>query len=395
MDYFIYNIDEYQPLQQGNEFAPTWPFRLTVAGSSDSGKTTMIMNLLMGNKKLREDGERYILCNDIILVDKYDEPKWDIVKNFYTELAEEGEDVSFTVIHPSNIPSHEEFNANRSTIVIFEDIMNQPRKIQDSICEYFTHGRHNNISSIYISQRFFSIPKTIRENITYISLHRGGGSLSDIKRIIGNYTEHTESLAPAIDDLTLKKEFIVFDLRKSRDDPLSIRVRWDTSLRSLLDSNNTINVVSVNDTLSSKFSPYGQNAIQQAKKNNTLVEFARNYPSPKERKTLLANKVTVKNRDIWARYVFREAYGITGVNLGSKWIAFSAELNSNSNCILHQKNDITKQSQFSRYKELMTSRLLEKNELIEGVEILLWLFSNEHLNQEAFYNGIKEFLEHQ
>ena len=78
MDYFTYNIDEYsEDPRQGNEFAPAWPFRLLVSGSSDSGKTTMIINLLMGNKKLKKDGERYILCNDVVLIGKHlDEPKW-------------------------------------------------------------------------------------------------------------------------------------------------------------------------------------------------------------------------------------------------------------------------------------------------------------------------------
>src|SRR5438046_2275803 len=89
MDYFIYNINEYQPLPLGNEFAPTWPFRMVVVGSSDSGKTTMIMNLLMGNKKAKENGERYILCNDVVLIGRYlNEPKWKIVEDFYNELSE-------------------------------------------------------------------------------------------------------------------------------------------------------------------------------------------------------------------------------------------------------------------------------------------------------------------
>ena len=69
MDYHTWHVDEYEPKSlQGNKFAPVWPFRMVVSGSSDSGKTTMIMNLLMGNKKLKEDGERYILCNDVILI---------------------------------------------------------------------------------------------------------------------------------------------------------------------------------------------------------------------------------------------------------------------------------------------------------------------------------------
>ena len=116
--------------------------------------------------------------------------------------------------------------------------MNMPKKIQERIADYFSSGRHSNISPIYVNQRFFLIPKTVRENATHISLHRGAGSLLDIKRIISQYTDQSqqnESLVPVIDDLTLKKEFIIFDLRRSKIDPLSIWVRWDTSLRSILD----------------------------------------------------------------------------------------------------------------------------------------------------------------
>jgi len=56
MEYYVRHIDEYsEDSRQGNKFAPAWPFRLLVSGSSDSGKTTMIINLLMGNKKIKED----------------------------------------------------------------------------------------------------------------------------------------------------------------------------------------------------------------------------------------------------------------------------------------------------------------------------------------------------
>ena len=237
MEYYIRNIDEYsEDSRQGNEFAPAWIFKMIVSGSSDSGKTTMLMNLLMGNKKIKEEGERYILCNDVVLIAKHpNEPKWCIVRDFYNELAEEGEDVSFCIIDPENIPDVKDFDPGRYTVVIFEDLMNAPEKIQKRIADYFSSGRHSNISPIYVSQRFFAIPRTIRENVNYISLHRGTGSLPDIKRIISQYTPHSDTLAPAIDELTLKKEIIVFDLRRSRDDPLSIRVRWDTSLKSVID----------------------------------------------------------------------------------------------------------------------------------------------------------------
>lgn len=399
MDYFMWNVDEYQPLEGCNKFAPTWPFRMATVGSSDSGKTTMNMNLLMGNKKMKEDGKRYIPCNDIVLIGKHlNEPKWKIVEDFYNELAEEGEDVSFKSYNPEDMPAVSDFDPARSTIVIFEDLLNESKKIQDSIASYFTHGRHNNISSIYVAQRFFKIPKTIRENLTYISLHRGGGSLSDIKRIISQYTEHSDSLAPIIDDLTLKKEFIVFDLLRSRSDPLSIRVRWDTSLRLILDKSqiepgsildkSQIETRSINNTssseLSSKFSSYGQNAIALAKKNGSLIEFARKMPVPKERSLLLAEGVNVKNNDIWARYVFREAYGIVGKDLGSEWQDFVKKI----------KNEFvsssSKNSQYLRYKKILELRPLDDKKFIEGCEILLWLFSNSHIDRHTFLVGIKE-----
>ena len=68
-----------------------------------------------------------------------------------------------------------------------------------------------------------------------------------------------------------------------------------------------INPGSVNTTFPnelSKFSPYGQKAIVEVKKNGTLVDFARNMPTPKERKKLLAENIKAKNSDIWAKYVF-------------------------------------------------------------------------------------------
>jgi len=391
MELYTRDIDEYtKDSRQGNQFAPEWPFRLIVSGSSDSGKTTMIMNLLMGNKKIKEDGERYILCNDVILVGKYlNEPKWGIIRDFYNELAEEGEDVSFQALSPRDLPDVESFDPSRATVVVFEDLMNMPKKIQERIADYFSSGRHSNISPIYVSQRFFLIPKTVRENATHISLHRGAGSLLDIKRIISQYTDQSqqsENLVPIIDDLTLKKEFIIFDLRRSRSDPLSIRVRWDTSLRSFLDQSLTDapNVNQSQTNMISKFSSYGQKVITQAKKDESLIELARNMPNPKERKKLLANNVNAKNSDIWAKYVFREAYGIENKDLGPEWITFSEQIKT---------LPITKQVQANRYKELLASKPLDDKKMIEALEILLWFLSNGYIKKESYIKGVQEIVQ--
>ena len=57
MDLYVYNLDEYSSgTRQGNKYASIWPFCLAVAGSLDSGKTTMLINLLMEDVKAKEDG---------------------------------------------------------------------------------------------------------------------------------------------------------------------------------------------------------------------------------------------------------------------------------------------------------------------------------------------------
>ncbi|CAB5380373.1 unnamed protein product [Rhizophagus irregularis] len=407
MDLYVYNLDEYTTdSRQGNEFAPTWPFRLAVAGSSNSGKTTMIINLLMGDKKAKADGERYILCDAVLLVGRYlDEPKWAVVRDFFKE-----EEIPFTAVPHSEIPNVKDFDSTQATVVIFEDLMDAPKKTQDLITGFFTHGRHKNISCIYVAQRFFTIPKAIRENVNYISLHGGHGSLTDTKRIIRQYTEESESLAPVIDDLTLQCEFIVFDLRKSKSDPLTIRVRWDTSLSSITDQSqfdpSSISVRSQFDlnlnpvrsqskprliTVPSKFSPYGQKAIAEAKKSSQLVEFAREFPSPKERKLLLISSITVKNADTWIKYVFREAYGLSGKTLGSDFQNFLAKVRDRTAKTETPKPENVKEL-FSRYETLKSSHPLDNKKIIEGIRVLLLIFSKGHMDCRALRVGINSIL---
>ena len=392
MDLYVYNLDEYTAdSRQGNEFAPSWPFRLAVAGSSDSGKTTMIINLLMGDKKAKEDGNRYVLCDAVLLVGRYlDEPKWAVVRDFFEE-----EEIPFTAVTHSEIPEIDSFDSSQATVVIFEDLMDAPKKIQDLITGYFTHGRHKNISCIYVAQRFFAIPKAIRENVNYISLHGGHGSLTDTKRIIRLYTEESESLAPVIDNLTLQREFVVFDLRRSKSDPLSIRVRWDTSLssisvRSQFDPNlNPVRSESEPSsiTVRSKFSPYGQKAVAEAKKGRHLIEFARIFPSPKERKHLLVPGVLVKNADTWIKYIFREAYGLSGKTLGGDFQDFLAKVRGKIVKTETPKAENVKEL-FFRYEALKSSHPLDDEKIIEGIGILLQIFSKGNMDRQALQVGI-------
>ncbi|PKC51786.1 hypothetical protein RhiirA1_482997 [Rhizophagus irregularis] len=97
------------------------------------------------------------------------------------------------------------------------------------------------------------------------------------------------------------------------DDPslISVQSQFNPSLNPIRYQSES-NLI----TVRSKFSPYGQKAVSKAKKDGYLIEFAQVFPSPKEYKHLLVPGVLAKNADIWIKYVFREAYGLSGKTLG-------------------------------------------------------------------------------
>jgi hypothetical protein len=294
--------------------------------------------------------------------------------------------------------------------------MDLPNKMQDRITGYFTHGRHKNISCIYVAQRFFAIPKVIRENVNYISLHGGHRSLTDTKRIIRQYTEESKSLAPVIDNLTLQREFIIFDLRHSKTNPLSIRVRWDTSLRAISDQSqinhssisdqSQINHSSISDrsqsdhssiSVLSKFTPYGQKAISEAKKNGWPLTFAQNFPLLFERKSLLVDPSKVKNSGIWAKYVFREAYGVNSKELGKEWKRFLREIHGVERSGLSEKvlsvENSNVEELFLQYKKIADSHSLSDKKIVEGIQILLQIFSTCRIDQKSLATGINKILQ--
>src|SRR3954452_9573596 len=203
MKYVIFAVDEVKSSKkyQDDPHALIWPFRIIVAGTSNLSKTNMILNLLVMNKfyymfrkkKSSKIGERNVKCDNVILCDHYlNEPKYGIVRNFYKYLAQDKskpyyEDITFSTLTPDKIPDpkkSKKFNVKRGTLMIFEDVCSDPPVIQKKIIPYFSRGHHENISFIYVSQKFHRIPTDIRENATHIVLCSSGGSTRKLADII-------------------------------------------------------------------------------------------------------------------------------------------------------------------------------------------------------------------
>ncbi|RHZ61739.1 hypothetical protein Glove_346g121 [Diversispora epigaea] len=155
MPIYIYQLDEISnkssERMKSNKYAP--------AGRSDYyGKTNMVINLMLGNKLQR------------MLKGRKDK-----------------------------IPDITKFSPERSTVAVFEDLCAEPKKVQERIIPYFISGRHQNISPIYVSQKYTQTPKIIRENISHLALFQGSGSREDICRIVRQYTDDPKKASKIID----------------------------------------------------------------------------------------------------------------------------------------------------------------------------------------------------
>ncbi|RGB42248.1 hypothetical protein C1646_751146 [Rhizophagus diaphanus] len=171
----VNNLKNLNKSWMGNKYSPDWPFRL--------------LRMFKGKKR-----NRYIKNNHLVLVGKHAEPKWELVKNAFHIFANSPdpyrENISFQTIKAEKFPDISKFSPKGSTIIVFEDLCAESKKIQER-----------------------------------------SGSREDICRVVCQYTNDPKKAFKIIDKHLQNQNFIVFDFTKAIDDPLAIRLDWDTPLK--------------------------------------------------------------------------------------------------------------------------------------------------------------------
>jgi hypothetical protein len=200
-----------------NPLAPQWPFRALIVGSSGSGKTNMVLDLILN----------HIYYDKIYIYAKnLDQPIYEFLEEFLNKAKDEGELIDYSINSELNEDLKlDNFDNDGQTLIIFDDFITE--KDQHLISDLFVRGRHKNISTIYISQSYMDIPKLIRKNSNYLALYKDD-DLDNVKRVLKkNGGSNPDKMLEMYIEATMEPYSFFFIDMKTNDKMLRFRRNWD------------------------------------------------------------------------------------------------------------------------------------------------------------------------
>ena len=110
--------------------------------------------------------------NIFIITKNKDEPLYNWLEE---KLGKKG--LKITEIDKDGLPDLDKLNKEESNLIVMDDLVGE--KNQKPMEQFFLRARKKNASLVYLSQDYYSIPKMIRRNMTYLIIKQ----LSSMKNL--------------------------------------------------------------------------------------------------------------------------------------------------------------------------------------------------------------------
>ena len=149
-------------------YIPDHPYRILIIRGSGSGRTNTLLHLINEQKDI---DKVYLYAKDL------SEPKYEYLIRNRENVGIEHLNNSKAFIEYSNTMNNvyeniDNYNPNKSRkiLVVFDDMITDimtNKKLQSIIKKLFIRCRKQNISLVFITQSYFSVPKGVRLNSTH------------------------------------------------------------------------------------------------------------------------------------------------------------------------------------------------------------------------------------
>jgi len=187
------------------------PFTCMMAGPSQSGKTTLLVNILKNNEILiTPNPNRIVYCYKI-----YD-------KQIVQALSE------LQVEFNQGLPTLETFDKNISNLIILDDLMEQVVKDREMQDLFTVNSHHSNISVFFLTQNLFTQAKfsrTISLNCQYLILMNNPRDKQQIYTLGRQmYPTNPNYLVECYQDATrINYGYLFLDMSPSGDDKFRVQ----------------------------------------------------------------------------------------------------------------------------------------------------------------------------
>jgi len=179
------------------------PFRLLIVGKSFlSGKSTVILNLLLREKFFKNDfdGDNIFIVSNNAMDNKMRilKKEKDVDAGNFMEFSEENLDAIYEEVEERALEAINDGKKPPNSLIVIDDVAfsgGLREKINGTLSRIFCNGRHINLSIIVTAQKYSQLSTTMRSNCS--------GAI-----LFNNSMHEVDAMSQDLNYMDSKKEFI-------------------------------------------------------------------------------------------------------------------------------------------------------------------------------------------